>query len=970
MQSLPKSRIKRFFWHLRPAHLKEYWWSRDGAIMALKIGGIGILAVFVLMMGTFAFFRKDLDNIKNLGGNLDGSISYYDRTGKLLLFQDYNAVKRVPVQSNEISKYIKDATIATEDRGFYSEPGFSVKGIARAVVKNVTHGGVQEGGSTISQQLVKMTMDWTQNRTFTRKVKELILAVDLERTYSKDEILTAYLNVAPYGGVDYGVQAAASDYFHTSAEKLTLPQAAMLAAIPKSPSYYSPYGPYYDKAALVDRYEYVLDSMVETHYISQEQANSAKKVAVYDKVFKQQTKYAGIKHPYFVLAAKNQLETEILHPGGETKSSKVGGWKVVTSMDVDLQKLAEKSTNAALPMIKARGGDTAAFVAEDVKTGQMVAVVGGQDFTASGYGQINFAQWPISPGSSFKPYDYTALIENNNAGAGSVLYDSVSALPGYPCTNKASPLRGGNCLQDYDFRSPGPMTLRYALGGSRNIPAVKAMLQADPNDRSAPRVDSVNKTIDTAEKLMHAPDAYNCFSDDAMTKKTQCYGSAALGDGAFLHLDQHVNGLASLARMGVSIPTTYILKIYDANNKVIPGTEWKQPKGEQVVRPDSAYIVNDMAADPRASYLPGSCTASTCTPLSAGGYKFQRYNGWHFAVKTGTTGNSFDGLMTSWSTQYAAAAWVGYHTRNRELNAFMEVLTEPITRPWMEGAHDLLKKNPVNWTQPSDIQTLPAYVLNHKISRNGEIPPSPSKDIFPSWYRPRTAATGSSTIDKVSGKEATDCTPTAARQTISGSASANLFSIDIFFGGGIATSSQSGKDDVHQCSDAKPRITSINVTPLSGGQYQLEATATAGTHPLTGGKFGGTIQFSIDGEVVGTGNMNSSGRASINFTNTKYSGSRTVTATVADSVLYEASGSRTATFTKAPSSLKFTSAEYDSGTLNVHWSGGNGPYTAAVGAQSCSAPSGATSCEITGAPPSGSVTITDSDSGQTASGSY
>ena len=174
---------------------------------------------------------------------------------------------------------------------------------------------------------------------------------------------------------------------------------------------------------------------------------------------------------------------------------------------------------------------------------------------------------------------------------------------------------------------------------------------------------------------------YNCYADAALTKTTQCYGASAIGDGAFLHLDDHVNGLATLGRMGKAIPRTYILKITDAANKNV--YQWKQPNGKQVVKQDAAYIVDNMLSDPSASYLPGSCMRHLYS-LAYGGYKFQRYNGWHFAVKTGTTNNGYDGLMTSWSTKYAVVSWVGNHTRNVELNTSMEYLTEPLTRA-MDG---------------------------------------------------------------------------------------------------------------------------------------------------------------------------------------------------------------------------------------------------------------------------------------------
>lgn len=967
MQDLPKSRIKRFFWRLRPKHLAAYWFSRDGAITALKVAGIGILVLFVLSLAILAYFRKDLPQINDIsGGNLGGSISYYDRTGQTLLWQDYNAIKRVPVSGNDMSRYIKDATIATEDRNFYTAKGFDIKAIIRAALNDIFRKGGTQGGSTITQQLVKITQEWTQQRTLIRKVKELILAIELERTYTKDEILTGYLNAAPYGGVDHGVQAAASDYFHKSAKDLTLPESAMLAAIPKAPSYYSPYSPYFEKPAFIGRYNYVLDSMVETKKITKEEAEKAKKVDVIATVQPQQTKYAGIKSPYFVLAAKNELNTKFLSGENGSGSSKAGGWKVITTMDSNLQNIAEKKVQDNRANALARGADEQALVAEDVQTGQMVALVGGTDFNNPDHGNINYAQWNISPGSSFKPYDYAALIENsNNAGAGSVLYDVQGALPGYPCTVKGAPPPKGNsnCLQNYDFRYPGPLSLRYALGGSRNVPAVKAMLTA-----------GTDKTIKTANSMMSSPGAYKCYTPgvdvNTATKadEAQCYGAAAIGDGAYLHLDAHVNGLATMARMGQAIPSTYILKIYGSKSSSKPFYEWKQPKATQAIRAETAYIVNNMASDPNASYLPG------------GFYKWHRYNGWNTAIKTGTTNNGFDGLMMAWNTQYAVGSWVGYHTRNKALSGSMEYLTTPLTRGFMTAALDAAHKQPVNWSEAPGIQRLPAYVVTGHVGL-GSIEPSPGTDIYPSWYKPKSSTTKSATIDKVSNKPATNCTPALAKQNQEGNSVADRFSIDIFYGSN-ASSGNTGSDDIHSCSDAKPSISVfINGTDVSSGgsvscsdSCSITATVSAGTHPFNDSnraQFPGTVNLLVNGQVAQS-------QAISDPTDTKtftYSSSSSVTIAVQviDSVLYDAtSGSATVNFTAAaaspPTNLQATGVTNNSATFS--WSGGTAPYTvkrATGGSTVCSSVGAATSCTKTGSNLHGvSVYVVDANSLQSA----
>lgn len=831
LRGLPKSRFKRLVWRLNPRRLAAFWFSRDGAVMALKITGFTILALFILVLGVFAYFRKDLPDISVTGAKLGGSISYYDRSGQVLLWQDYDAIKRVPVASNEISQYVKDATIAIEDRDFYDHRGFDVKGIGRAAINDVFRksGGLQ-GGSTITQQLVKLNENWTQERTISRKFKEIILAVELERSYTKDEILSGYLNSAPYGSIDYGVQAAASDYFHKPAKDLTLPESAMLAAIPKSPGVYSPYNKeYFDREAFIGRYNYVLDSMVEIGRLKKEDAEAAKKVDILASVLPQQTKYAGIKFPYFTLAAKRELTSKFAPEGG-AGSTRIGGWKVTTTLEVGLQNLAEQEVAKGMDQVRRQGGDVAAFAAEDVKTGQMVALIGGIDFTNKEFGELNYAQTPLPPGSSFKPYNYTAMIENNdNVGAGSVLYDLEQPLPGYPCTNKSSAKNGGNCLHDYDLRSPGPVTLRYALGGSRNIPAVKAFLSTGSE-----------KVIKTAESL-GLKSGYKCYLDVELTKTTECYGAAAIGDGAFLHLDEHVNGLASLSRLGAYLDQTYILKIQDAVNK--PIFEWKQPKAEQVIRPDTAYIVNDMLSDPNASYF---------------GKKTQRFKGWNFAFKTGTTNDAKDGWMMGYSTKYAAGVWVGYHSRQRAMSGAMENMTQPIMNGWMTGSHT--NEKPVNWTMPSGVQKLPAFVVKNHVGF-GSIEPSPSTDLFPSWYKPKSTSSPSATIDRVSNKVATSCTPPRAKETAAGNSNAEQFSADIYYGSGAAArGGVSANDDVHSCSDATP--TTPTVTGPSTCDVSVEClftiTVQQGTHPFNDSQhaqFPGMVNLILNGQIIKSTNI-------------------------------------------------------------------------------------------------------------------
>lgn len=944
LSTLPKGRFQRTLYRLHPKRQVKYWFSRQGGIMALKIAGIGSLAAFLLLIGVFAYFRKDLPNLRDISGNnIGGSIQYYDRTGQILLWEDYDAVKRTPVKDENIAQTLKDAAVAIEDKDFFEHGGFDVRGIARAGVNNTLGQGTQQGGSTITQQLVKLTQDWSKDRTYTRKVKELILSVELERSYTKDEILQGYLNAAPYGDITYGVEAAMQDYFNKSAKDATLDEAAFLAAMPQSPTYYSPYGARYDREALIGRQHYILDLMAEQGMITAKERDAAKKVDTIASIKPRQPKYDGIIAPWFVLTAKGQLLAN------RPETIKVGGMKVTTTLDMSKQKLAEEEVAEGMKRVNRQGGDTAAFVAEDVKTGQVVALVGGSDFNNPEFGRNNYARLKLPPGSSYKPYDYAALIEHtDSAGAGSVLYDTPGPLPGYPCTT--GPRKGGNCAVNYDFRYPGPLTLRYALGGSRNIPAMKAMLTV-----------GVEKTIATSKKLMQSPGTaegeargdYKCYQNEILTKEAPCYTAAAIGDGAFLKMDEHVHGFATLSRNGLNIPQTYILKIEDSSGKVVE--EWKPSAGVQAVRDETAYIVSDMISDPRASYL---------------ARKTHNYRGWEFGFKTGTTNDSKDGWMLGMSTQYAAGVWVGYHDRTRELSGFMETMTQPIVAGWMQEAHKDLE--PVDRPKPAGIQTLPAFVVRNHVGV-GSIEPSPKTDLFPSWYK-KTSPNTRQAIDIVSNKLATDCTPPRAKQNASG-AVANEFSTDRF--NGTAGASTSQKDDVHKCEDAKPRV-SLAVSGTAPN-FTFTATVAQGTHPISSDRFPGKVNFMVDGNVIRSFSVGSSPSTFRFNYPSNLSGNHEVSVDVVDSVLYDARDAKTVNFGSAPissnagiislsTSLKGEDSENP--TTLFTWSNGGGEVTIyrVAGSQPlCKGPADG-GCEVqrTSAPPGTEVIAKDTANGSSS----
>lgn len=870
-KGLPKGRVKRTLYKLSPRRLAKYWFSRDGASAALKIAGIAIVLGFFFLIGLFAYFRKDLPNLRDISGDtIGGSIRYYDRTGEILLWEDYDAVKRVPVEPDQISDNLREATIAIEDRTFYEHSGFNVRGITRAAWNNA-FGGETQGGSTITQQLVKLTTPgFADEQTVTRKIKELILAVEIERSYSKDEILTAYLNSAPYGTIEYGAEVAARTYFNKSAKELGIAESAFLASIPKSPPTYTPHSPAFNKEEVEARQDYTLDVMLELGYITNEEHEAAKNDDTIAAIVpRQPSKYTGILAPYFVLAAKNQL---LLEQGSSYQN---GGWKVITTLDMNLQKIAEEEVSEGVSQVIRQGGNTAAFVAEEVQTGQVVALVGGADFNdTSRAGEFNFAQRPLPPGSSFKPYDYLSLIEHTeNSGAGSVLYDTQGPIEGYPCTNKARPKSGGNCLWDYDFRYPGPVSLRYSLGGSRNVPAVKAMLIA-----------GVDKTIDTANRLglldeKNSTGGYKCYVPGAeltVENETQCYPSSAIGDGAYLHLDKHVHSYATISRNGNKLPQTYILEVKDAEGRTL--NKWEASNGEQVVRAESAYIVADIMSDPRASYM---------------SRKMHDYKGWDFSLKTGTTNDNKDGWLMGFSPKYAAGVWVGHHTSQVEMRGFMETMTQPIWGGWMQRAHDNLE--PFSRERPSGIQELPAYVVRSHVGVSS-IEPSPSVDLFPSWYIKPGATNNNEKIikDKVSGKRATECTPPLALEEVTQGDAAS-YSSDPFYDSATNTED---KDDIHKCEDVKPTV-ALSVQNNGNGKYIFQISVGNGTHPISSTQFPGQLTVTVDGQSIqgGSQQIGGPGVYSISYTST-HNGAKTVKVEITDSVLYSTIDARDVTFTK------------------------------------------------------------------------
>lgn len=839
LASLPKNPIKRIFFRLHPKRIFGFFTSREGILTIIKIIGVGLAFVMILTLAVFAYYRKSLPkNITNLQTCSEGaSTLYFDRTGKTQLWASSGDAECVPVKLEQISKYLQDAVVAAEDKEFYKHGGFSVGGFVRAAINNV-QGKSTQGGSTITQQFVKNSL-LTQERSYERKLKELILSIELERSYSKDTILNAYLNEIPFGSVYYGAEAAAKGYFNKSAKDLTIDESAMLAAIIPKPTYYLPTGSHTKE--LIARQKNIINMMVEQGYIKKEAAEAAKKIDTLAKIVPTRNKYKDIKAPHFVLEAQEQLAQEF-----GARIILKAGFRVITTVDLTQQQYAEEAVANNMYRIDGDRGDNAALASVDVATGQVLALVGSRDFNYPEFGELNMATTPRSPGSSFKPYDYASLMtQSKNWGAGSILYDLNTDF-GW-----------GYRPKDYDFREPGAMSMRYALGGSRNTPAIKAMYIA-----------GVQNTIDTAKKL-GVVSGTSC--------EPNCGLSSAIGDGSEIRLDQHVNGFASFSRLGKYKPLTYILKVEDSHGKVL--REWKDTEGEQVIDPQVAYIINNMLSDDRARYIRGSSNFNL--------------PGITTALKTGTTNNSDNGWLLMYSTKIAAGVWIGNHANTAMpcgRYGCMEGKTGPMLAEYMKKAHQGIAGSDASWTQPEGIKTVCLNPITGYATNSGG-----SCDIFPGWYEARYPdTTQTAVIDTISKKLATECTPEAAKQTITGGGILSelptsdplynnwLKPIQARYGASSGGMIPTDKDDIHTCNDADLPNISITVEEGLLGNYELVAAVSQGKAPLK------TVNFKVNGTIITGGSISvtSSGETGPVYYKPSSKDEFTVTAEVIDEYLY------------------------------------------------------------------------------------
>ena len=842
LATLPKHPVKRFFARMHPKRVAGYWFSRKGGMMALKVFGIVVLLGVLTVGSLFAYYRRDLNSIRpsELAKRVQTTVTkYYDRNGQLLWEDKGDGDYKQVVKSEQINEYMKEATIAIEDRDFYTHRGVSPTGLTRAAFNNAS-GGSTQGGSTLTQQLVKQVFfaDESSDRGFggvPRKIKELILAIEVERMYDKDQILTLYLNESPYGGRRNGVESGAQTYFGKAAKDLSLPEAAILAAIPNQPGLYDPYNDA-GHEALIARQHKVLDAMRETGKVTQKEVDDAKAYDILAAIKPQVNSNEDIKAPHFVLEVRKQLEKEL----GKATVGR-GGLTVKTTLDLRAQQAAEQAVATGGVMLPRYGADNLSLSSVDTKTGQVIAMVGSVDYTKPGYGQQNSATSPLEPGSSIKPIaDYAPLFkqrEGTNYAPGSVLRDeNINSIY---CAGSVS-----DCsLNNYTRRFYGNVTIRQSLAGSLNIPAVKAM-----------HISGVEDALKTARDL---GDVSYCADNNNAGL------SAAIGGGCTVRQVEHTNAYASLARGGAYKPIAYMLEVRNASNEVLK--KWEDPKPKQVVDPQVAYMLTSIMSDAQARTITFGGQANA--------FGFNIPNVWT-AAKTGTTENGNGQAKDSWLMNYspvvATGVWMGNHD-GRPLSSSDNSVVRRVSNDYMAAVHTQVYQ-PENKWKPNEQIARPDGIK--ELTINGK------KDFYPSWYDQKTAASAvKMTFDKISKKKATDCTPENARVELSVSKTTDpITKRDAFIAPDGYDASKD--DDRHKCDDVKPSV-SVQVKK-NGSNVEITATVTQGTNPLTSLKIQVGDNVIADVPVSGNGSYN---------TTTTITTPQTVTAIVEDNAAYSATGS-------------------------------------------------------------------------------
>jgi len=682
---------------------------KSGKILRIIIKFIVFCLIigFLFGVGLLAYFAKDLpDPTKIDDRQWVESTKIYDRTGQTVLYDIHGEEKRTIVAFDQIPQFIKDATVVAEDDNFYHHLGIDWRGIVRSLLANFRNKRISQGASTITQQFIKNAyLGGPQSeRTYTRKIKEVILALIMERKYSKDEILSFYLNQVPYGSNAYGIEAAAQTFFNKSANDLSLAETSLLAALPNAPSYYSPYGSHPEE--LRARQEYILERMIKFGYITEQEAQEAKEQKL------EYTSRSDLKAHHFVTMIQEYLEEEY---GRNYIDINMAGLKVYTTLDWNLQQLAQDLvTQGVEKNEKTYRATNAAIVAIDPKTGQVLSLVGSKDY---GEDQFNVATSPNrQPGSSFKPFAYAAAFKKGY-NPETILFDLETSFGQFGPVGDEKEYKPNN----YDLKFRGPITMRSALAQSINLPSVKTLYLAGVND-----------TINLAQDM----------GISTLKNRSRYSLSLVLGGGEVKLIDETA-AYGVFAAEGVKHPVSLILKIEDSQGNILE--EFKnQP--ERVLEEQVARQINDILSDETAR-------------LPMFGPKSKLYlSDRPAAAKTGTTQDYTDGWTIGYTPSLVVGVWAGNNnfTEKMKQGAAGLYVAAPTWNDFMTQAYQLKAKDESTIITDQDpIEN--EFFLPDKIE--SFTPPEPNASSTVPMVNGQLAYENRVKIDRISGKQATDLTP-------------------------------------------------------------------------------------------------------------------------------------------------------------------------------------------------------------------
>jgi penicillin-binding protein 1C len=647
---------------------------------------IASVVTFILAGGVIviAIFIKTLPSPEQFQFNQSfQSTKIYDRTGKILLYEIHGEQKRTVIPFEEIPEHLKLATIAVEDSNFYNRLPIDFKAVLRAFIVNLKYGETVQGASTITQQLARNVF-LTREKTIIRKIKEAILATEIELKYSKDEILNFYLNQIPYGSNTYGVEAAAQLYFNKSARDLTLAESAILVSLTRAPSYYSPWGPHKDD--LIKMQHYALDRMVRLGFIKEEEAKKAKE----EKIVFAQPSLGQIKAPHFVMAVREYL----INKYGENTVQN-GGLKVITTLDWDIQQKAEEAVKrGAARNTELYNGKNAALVMQDAKTGQILALVGSADyFNKSIDGNFNMPlQGLRQPGSALKPFVYLKALEKGYT-PDTIIFDVPTEFtPGNPnCPiipnfENESPEYKKQCFHPTNFdKFKGPISLKEALAQSVNIVAVKILYLVGLED-------TLKELKNFGIKTLNNPSRYGL--------------SLVLGGGE-VKLIELVKAYSVLSQEGVLREQSMTLEVRDANNNIL---EKYENKSKNVF--DSFYIrwINYILSNPEFR-----------KPLFGANFRLTVFENYDVALKTGTTNDYRDAWAVGYTPSFVVGVWAGNSDNSPMQKKGTSILAAiPI---WNDFLSKVINKFPQEkFTPPSPFSIVNKTMLNgNYINYDGSI---------------------------------------------------------------------------------------------------------------------------------------------------------------------------------------------------------------------------------------------------------